>query len=288
MDWKTLFYSFPWVQNSLMLERENFDKEKVTIALRAKFKMIPCTKSGCNHSSDGVKLVDKDAKCICHIATKDERDFAKISDLWNEMDTKLQIIHEGLLKLQCVESLVTGPEVSEIIQDHLKDEIKSSYANVVEKARIFQYTVLALDDRPQFTEFEFVDKDFNDLLELFEKAHQSMGSALSQYIGHRMMKMVIEDTPLSEKDKDSELKYEGSVLPSEVFKKIFNFSSLFAELKHKIEKYEKGKPKISVSTSVRIFGINLLQIYDSQNFRKFYLKFEFILRLDYLGISILF
>lgn len=57
MEPKTLLQSFPWIQSSVMLDKEIFDMEKVTIALRAKFKSIVCTYTGCKHSSDGIRKV---------------------------------------------------------------------------------------------------------------------------------------------------------------------------------------------------------------------------------------
>jgi len=62
MDWKTLFYAFPWMENSTMIEREHFDKEKIVISLRAKLKSIECSKAGCKHSSDLFDLPKKDPR----------------------------------------------------------------------------------------------------------------------------------------------------------------------------------------------------------------------------------
>lgn len=61
-----IFYAFPWIQNSVTLDYDGrdsiFEKEKVTIALRAKFKSIVCTTAGCKHNSDGVKKGVNDPK----------------------------------------------------------------------------------------------------------------------------------------------------------------------------------------------------------------------------------
>lgn len=152
-----------------------------------------------------------------------------------------------------MQSLVTSPEIScGTIRDDIKEEINKEFDLILEKVSSLQSQAFELVQRPQYHEFEFVDKFFIDILGSFDRVHQVMGWAISQYLGSKMMQMIMKDTKSDPKPKDAELKYENEIMPPSIYTSIFTFSSLLGELKKAIEKYENGKPQMTVNTSVSL------------------------------------
>lgn len=118
------------------------------------------------------------------------------------METKLQLIHEEMCKLQCSHSFITAPEIDETIREDVREEIKQSYDYILSKISDFQKDAFKLDNKPKLNEFEFVDQYFIDILASFDKVHQSVGAAISQYLGAKMMKTIMNCNKIEE-TKDS-------------------------------------------------------------------------------------
>jgi len=119
-------------------------------------------------------------------------------------------------------------------------------------------------------DFDFLDEYFNQYLQESEKVHQVIGIVLSNYIGHTMMTEVLKKTKLGSRDKDSELKYDKSIIPEGIFKQIYTFSSLICRPKEEIERYDKEKSPSKMNTGGVSFNEELI----SKNI--YQLVYEFI------------
>lgn len=167
-----------------------------------------------------------------------------VSKLWSEMGTKLQIIHENILKIQCSNSFVDCGEINDYLKENMpgkSDEIKEVYSTLMRKASQFSEKAINLAQRPEMDDFDFVDEYFNQFTDQSENVHQVIGSAISNYIGHTMISEILKKTKLGPGDKDSELKYDKSIVPESIFKQIFTFSSLICRPKDEVEKYDTQK-----------------------------------------------
>lgn len=152
------------------------------------------------------------------------------------MEAKLQIIHESMLRLQCVYSFATSPEIADSTEETLRTDMQREFDKCSTQTKNLKKEAFDLADKPEYSDFSFVDLYFQDLTESIDTANQTCGTAIAHYVGSKMMNSIVKESSSDALGEECKTTYDGKKLPHSAFSSVFTFSSLLAEQRTAIER----------------------------------------------------